>query len=91
MLVCGAPNEQRRIARLTFLLDSVPAEYASFRLHDALLSRLSNDGQSRRSRLEMWLLGRADSPRPLKDSIEKSLSTFAAEMATTSMILGSND
>lgn len=24
--------------------DSVPAEYASFRLHDALLSRLSNDG-----------------------------------------------
>ncbi|GHJ88673.1 hypothetical protein NliqN6_5075 [Naganishia liquefaciens] len=43
----------------------VPAEYASFRLHDALLSRLSND-----------------------ESIEKSLSTFAAEMATSSLILG---
>ncbi|KIY45240.1 hypothetical protein FISHEDRAFT_61251 [Fistulina hepatica ATCC 64428] len=43
----------------------VPAEYASFRLHDALLTRLSND-----------------------DDIEKSLSTFASEMATSAMILG---
>ncbi|RXK40341.1 hypothetical protein M231_02324 [Tremella mesenterica] len=43
----------------------VPAEYASFKVHDALLSRLSND-----------------------DSIERSLSTFAAEMATSAMILG---
>ncbi|ORY32843.1 DNA mismatch repair protein MutS [Naematelia encephala] len=43
----------------------VPAEYASFRLHDSLLSRLSND-----------------------DLVEKSLSTFAAEMATSAMILG---
>ncbi|KAI5997385.1 muts domain V-domain-containing protein [Pisolithus albus] len=43
----------------------VPAEYASFRIHDALLSRLSND-----------------------DDIEKSLSTFANEMATSAMILG---
>ncbi|RSH83103.1 MutS protein msh4 [Apiotrichum porosum] len=43
----------------------VPAEYAQFKLHDALLTRLSND-----------------------DSIEKSLSTFAAEMATSAMILG---
>ncbi|KAH8823418.1 muts domain V-domain-containing protein [Flagelloscypha sp. PMI_526] len=42
----------------------VPAEYASFRLHDALLTRLSND-----------------------DDIEKSLSTFANEMATSAMIL----
>ncbi|PCH39267.1 hypothetical protein WOLCODRAFT_129135, partial [Wolfiporia cocos MD-104 SS10] len=37
----------------------VPAEYGSFRLHDALLTRLSND-----------------------DDIEKSLSTFANEMAS---------
>lgn len=43
----------------------MPAEYASIRVPDALLTRLSND-----------------------DSLEKSLSTFAKEMATTSMILG---
>ncbi|KAK0197948.1 muts domain V-domain-containing protein, partial [Armillaria mellea] len=43
----------------------VPAEYASFRIHDALLTRLSND-----------------------DDMEKSLSTFASEMATSAMILG---
>ncbi|KAF5385565.1 hypothetical protein D9757_006793 [Collybiopsis confluens] len=43
----------------------VPAEYASFRIHDALLTRLSND-----------------------DDLEKSLSTFASEMATSAMILG---
>ncbi|KAL7421890.1 MutS protein msh4 [Cryptotrichosporon argae] len=43
----------------------VPAEYASFKLHDTLLTRLFND-----------------------DQMEKSLSTFAAEMATTAMILG---
>ncbi|KAG8905973.1 MutS protein msh4 [Tulasnella sp. 403] len=42
----------------------VPAEYASFRVHDALLSRLSND-----------------------DDPEKSLSTFATEMAASAMIL----
>jgi len=43
----------------------VPAEYASFRIHDALLTRLSND-----------------------DDLERSLSTFASEMATSAMILG---
>ncbi|KAF9805911.1 hypothetical protein IEO21_08898 [Rhodonia placenta] len=43
----------------------VPAEYGSFRLHDALLTRLSND-----------------------DDVEKSLSTFANEMAASAMILG---
>lgn len=62
----------------------VPAEYASFRyeldpkysatfyfshftlrIHDSLLTRLSND-----------------------DDMEKSLSTFASEMATSAMILG---
>ncbi|KAF9074002.1 muts domain V-domain-containing protein [Rhodocollybia butyracea] len=43
----------------------VPAEYASFRIHDALLTRLSND-----------------------DDLEKGLSTFASEMATSAMILG---
>ncbi|KAI0727611.1 muts domain V-domain-containing protein [Fomitopsis betulina] len=43
----------------------VPAEYGSFKLHDALLTRLSND-----------------------DDMEKSLSTFANEMASCAMILG---
>ncbi|KAF8168490.1 muts domain V-domain-containing protein [Crassisporium funariophilum] len=43
----------------------VPAEYASFRIHDALLTRLSND-----------------------DDLERSLSTFASEMASSAMILG---
>lgn len=43
----------------------VPASYASFRVIEALLSRLGND-----------------------DSIEASLSTFASEMSTMSMILG---
>ncbi|KAF9781104.1 muts domain V-domain-containing protein [Thelephora terrestris] len=43
----------------------VPAEYASFRAHDSLLTRLSND-----------------------DDMEKSLSTFANEMASCAMILG---
>ncbi|GFZ43792.1 hypothetical protein JCM24511_01512 [Saitozyma sp. JCM 24511] len=43
----------------------VPAESAHLKLHDALLSRLSND-----------------------DSMEKSLSTFASEMATSAMIMG---
>jgi len=61
----------------------VPAEYASFRyvrsfssssfvetgsrIHDALLTRLSND-----------------------DDMEKNLSTFASEMASSAMILGSS-
>ncbi|KAI0717509.1 muts domain V-domain-containing protein [Cerioporus squamosus] len=43
----------------------VPAEYGSFRVHDNLLTRLSND-----------------------DDLEKSLSTFANEMASSAMILG---
>ncbi|TFY82965.1 hypothetical protein EWM64_g1046 [Hericium alpestre] len=43
----------------------VPAEYASFHIHDTLLTRLSND-----------------------DDMEKSLSTFANEMASCAMILG---
>ncbi|KAF9466889.1 muts domain V-domain-containing protein [Collybia nuda] len=43
----------------------VPAEYASFRIHDSLLTRLSND-----------------------DDMERNLSTFASEMATSAMILG---
>ena len=44
---------------------SVPADFASIKIQDAILTRLSND-----------------------DSIERSLSTFAQEMATTAMILG---
>lgn len=43
----------------------VPAEYASFRIHDSLLSRLSDD-----------------------DDLERNLSTFASEMASSAMILG---
>jgi len=57
---------------------SIPADSATFRLHDALLTRLSNDGEAFRS----WT--RSDSA----DSMEKSLSTFAAEMATSAMVLG---
>ncbi|KAF8908829.1 muts domain V-domain-containing protein [Mucidula mucida] len=45
----------------------VAAEYASFRIHDALLTRLSND-----------------------DDMERSLSTFASEMATSAMIIGAS-
>jgi len=58
----------------------VPVDYASFKLHDALLTRLSNDG-ALRCRGERGVLIRPD-------SMEKSLSTFAAEMATSAMILG---
>ncbi|KAK1924352.1 DNA mismatch repair protein MutS [Papiliotrema laurentii] len=43
----------------------VPADYASIKLHDSLLTRLSN-----------------------QDSMERSLSTFAAEIAATAMIFG---
>jgi DNA mismatch repair protein MSH4 len=43
----------------------VPAEYASFRIHDSLLSRLSDD-----------------------DDLEKNLSTFASEMASSAMVIG---
>ncbi|TFY70152.1 hypothetical protein EVG20_g2859 [Dentipellis fragilis] len=46
----------------------VPAQYASLRIHTALLTRLSND-----------------------DDMEKSLSTFANEMAAAAMILGLAD
>ncbi|KAJ7160996.1 muts domain V-domain-containing protein [Mycena filopes] len=64
----GKSTYLRQIGLLTVLAMCgcfVPAEYASFRIHDALLSRLSND-----------------------DDMEKSLSTFASEMASSAMILG---
>ncbi|KAJ7054753.1 muts domain V-domain-containing protein [Mycena amicta] len=64
----GKSTYLRQVGLLTVLAMCgcfVPAEYASFRLHDALLSRLSND-----------------------DDMERSLSTFASEMATSAMILG---
>ncbi|CAA7267689.1 unnamed protein product [Cyclocybe aegerita] len=64
----GKSTYLRQIGLLTVMAMSgcfVPAEYASFRIHDALLTRLSND-----------------------DDFEKSLSTFASEMATSAMILG---
>ncbi|KAJ3510448.1 hypothetical protein NLJ89_g4672 [Agrocybe chaxingu] len=81
----GKSTYLRQIGLLTVMAMSgcfVPAEYASFRqadivsfiirflnytsrIHDALLTRLSND-----------------------DDLEKSLSTFASEMATSAMILG---
>ncbi|KAL1755189.1 muts domain V-domain-containing protein [Schizophyllum commune] len=64
----GKSTYLRQIALLLIVAMTgcfVPAEYASFRIHDALLTRLSND-----------------------DDIERSLSTFASEMATSTMILG---
>ncbi|KAH7910010.1 muts domain V-domain-containing protein [Hygrophoropsis aurantiaca] len=64
----GKSTYLRQIGLLTIMAmcgSFVPAEYASFRIHDAILSRLSND-----------------------DDIEKSLSTFANEMASSAMILG---
>ncbi|KZV60597.1 hypothetical protein PENSPDRAFT_759914 [Peniophora sp. CONT] len=63
----GKSTYLRQVGLLTVMAMSgcfVPAEYASFRVHDALLTRLSND-----------------------DDIEKSLSTFANEMASSAMIL----
>ncbi|KAK7055436.1 muts 4 [Favolaschia claudopus] len=67
-IVQGPNTYLRQVGLLTVLAMCgcfVPAEYASFRNHDALLTRLSND-----------------------DDMEKSLSTFASEMATSAMILG---
>ncbi|KAI0809119.1 muts domain V-domain-containing protein [Irpex lacteus] len=64
----GKSTYLRQIGLLAVMAMSgsfVPAEYASFRVHDALLTRLSND-----------------------DDMEKSLSTFANEMASSAMILG---
>ncbi|THH23175.1 hypothetical protein EUX98_g8002 [Antrodiella citrinella] len=64
----GKSTYLRQIGLLTVMAlcgSFVPAEYGSFRLHDALLTRLSND-----------------------DDMEKSLSTFANEMASSAMILG---
>ncbi|KAJ3843139.1 muts domain V-domain-containing protein [Lentinula raphanica] len=64
----GKSTYLRQVALLSVMAmcgSFVPAEYASFRIHDALLTRLSND-----------------------DDLEKSLSTFASEMATSAMILG---
>ncbi|KAF7326661.1 MutS 4 [Mycena venus] len=64
----GKSTYLRQVGLLTVLAMCgcfVPAEYASFRIHDALLTRLSND-----------------------DDMEKSLSTFASEMASSAMILG---
>ncbi len=46
-------------------LNKADIHQVSARIHDALLTRLSND-----------------------DDMEKSLSTFASEMATSAMILG---
>lgn len=64
----GKSTYLRQVGLLTVMAmcgSFVPAEYASFRTHDALLTRLSND-----------------------DDIERSLSTFADEMSTSTMILG---
>ncbi|KAI0932941.1 hypothetical protein AcW2_001415 [Taiwanofungus camphoratus] len=64
----GKSTYLRQIGLLTVMAMCgcfVPAGYGSFRLHDALLTRLSND-----------------------DDMEKSLSTFANEMASSAMILG---
>ncbi|KAI0245681.1 muts domain V-domain-containing protein [Lactifluus subvellereus] len=64
----GKSTYLRQIGLLTVMAQCgcfVPAEYASFRIHDNLLTRLSND-----------------------DDMEKNLSTFANEMASSAMILG---
>ncbi|KAI0757543.1 muts domain V-domain-containing protein [Daedaleopsis nitida] len=64
----GKSTYLRQIALLTIMAMCgcfIPAEYGSFRIHDALLTRLSND-----------------------DDLEKNLSTFATEMASSAMILG---
>ncbi|KAK7468350.1 MutS protein msh4 [Stygiomarasmius scandens] len=64
----GKSTYLRQVGLLTIMAmcgSFVPAEYASFRMHDALLTRLSND-----------------------DDLERNLSTFASEMATSAMILG---
>ncbi|KAI9452181.1 muts domain V-domain-containing protein [Lactarius psammicola] len=64
----GPNTYLRQIGLLTIMAQCgcfVPAEYASFRTHAHLLTRLSND-----------------------DDIEKSLSTFANEMASSAMVLG---
>ncbi|GBE78596.1 MutS protein homolog 4 [Sparassis crispa] len=64
----GKSTYLRQIGLLTVMAMCgcfISAEYGSFRLHDALLTRLSND-----------------------DDMEKSLSTFANEMASSAMILG---
>ncbi|KAF8170384.1 muts domain V-domain-containing protein [Pholiota molesta] len=68
MEMTGKSTYLRQVGLLTLMAMCgcfVPAEYASFRIHDALLTRLSND-----------------------DDMEKSLSTFASEMASSAMILG---
>lgn len=64
----GKSTYLKQVGLLTIMAQCgcfVPAEYASFRIHAHLLTRLSND-----------------------DDIEKSLSTFANEMASSAMILG---
>ena len=66
----------------TYMSISVPAEYASFKLPDSLLSRLSNDG-----RPHLNHTSRSETDH-MSDSMERSLSTFATEMATSAMILG---
>ncbi|KIM81717.1 hypothetical protein PILCRDRAFT_97607 [Piloderma croceum F 1598] len=68
MSFAGKSTYLRQIGLLTVMAMCgcfVPAEYASFKVHDSLLTRLSND-----------------------DNIEKNLSTFANEMASSAMILG---
>lgn len=67
----GKSTYLRQIGLLTIMAMCgcfVPAEYASFRIHNSLLTRLSND-----------------------DDMEKNLSTFANEMASSAMILGLAD
>ncbi|KAA1468307.1 hypothetical protein DENSPDRAFT_771670 [Dentipellis sp. KUC8613] len=67
----GKSTYLRQIGLLTVMAMCgcfVPAQYASFCIHTALLTRLSND-----------------------DDMEKSLSTFANEMAAAAMILGHAD
>lgn len=64
--VLGEPSSMEQLLAHPYSsTSSVPADYASVKIQDAILTRLSND-----------------------DSIERSLSTFAQEMASSAMILG---
>ncbi|KAH8088295.1 muts domain V-domain-containing protein [Filobasidium floriforme] len=66
--MAGKSTYLRQVALLVIMAMCgcyVPADFASIKIQDAVLTRLSND-----------------------DSIERSLSTFAQEMATSAMILG---